>query len=559
VNGTSGGVGARVWLNGDGNGILPGRIAGASTMKRRHFLAGSVAAGSVRPALAQPAIGGKTSTILHVPQGNLVTMDAVWTTAAVTRNAAAMVFETLYGRDEDLNAKPQMVAGHTVEDNGLRWTMKLRDGLLFHDGSPVLARDCVASIKRWMKRDGIGQTIAARLHELSAPDDKTLVWRLKKPFSALPYALAKTQPTPVIVPERLANLDAFKQLPEVVGSGPFRYVADEYVSGHRAVFAKFDRYTPRDEPVSFAAGGYRVLVDRVEWRIIPDPSTAANALAAGEVDWLDSPLPDLLPMLKSKQGITVAPVDVYGTFGCLRPNHLHGPTANPGVRRAMLAAIDQVDVMTAVMGGDPALYRAPVGFYLPGTPSANDAGMDQVRKRPTVAQIKAMLKDAGYAGEKVVFMHPTDQVYYDAMSAVAIAAFRSVGIVVEEQSTDWGTIVERRTSKEPLDKGGWSVFPFGAPATEYRDPVFATNLRGNGEAAWFGWPTDPEMESMRDAWMDSTDPAEQRRLDAVTQQRAFVTVPYIPLGQYLPPSAYRQSLTGILKGAVPVFWNVTKG
>ncbi len=531
-------------------------------MKRRSFLAAGSAAAlapALRPALAQPAIGGKASTLVHVPQGNLVTMDAVWTTAIVTRNAAAMVFDTLYGRDEKLNPHPQMVAGHTVEDNGLRWTMKLRDGLVFHDGTPVLARDCVASLRRWMKRDPIGQTIADRMDELSAPDDKTLVWRLKKPFSALPYALAKTQPTPIIMPERLANTDAFKQIPDVVGSGPFRYVPGEYVSGHRAVFAKFDKYVPRDEPASFAAGGYRVKVDRVEWQVIPDPSTAAGALASGEVDWLDSPLPDLIGLLRSKAGVEVAPIDIYGTFGGLRPNHLHGPTANAGVRRAMLAAIDQVDVMTAVMGGDPALFRAPIGFYIPGTPSASEAGMDNVRKRPGKDAIKAMLKAAGYGGEKIVFMHPTDQVYYDAMSHVAVAAFRDVGINVDEQSVDWGTVVERRTSKEPLDKGGWSMFPYGAPAADYRDPIFASFLRGNGAGAWFGWPTDPEMERMRNAWMDSTDPAEQRKLDEATQLRAFETVPFIPLGQYLPPSAYRKNLTGVLKGAMPVFWNVAKG
>jgi len=526
-------------------------------MHRRAFLA-SAASSLAIPALAQPAIGGKAATIVHVPQGNLVSLDPVWTTAIVTRNAAAMIFETLYGRDESLAPKPQMVEGHQIEDNGLRWTMRLRPGLLFHDGTPVLARDCVASLQRWMKRDGIGQTIADRLDALEAPDDKTLVWRLKKPFASLPYALAKTQLTPVIMPERLAVTDAFKQIPEVIGSGPFRYVPDEYVSGHRAVFARFDKYQPRDEPVSFAAGGYRVLVDRVEWRIIPDAATAAGALASGEVDWLDTPLPDLIPLLKSKSNVVVAPIDIYGTFGGLRPNQLHGPTANPGVRRAMLAAIDQVDVMTAVMGGDQSLFRAPVGFYIPGTPSANDAGMERLRKRASVDEIKAMLKQAGYGGEKVVFMHPTDQVYYDAMSHVAAAAFRAVGINVDEQSTDWGTVVERRTSKEPLEKGGWSMFPFGSPAAEYRDPIFATNMRGNGMAAWFGWPTDPVMEDMRTTWMDSNDPAERRRLDEATQLRAFETVPFIPLGQYLPPAAWRKNLSGLQKGAMPVFWNVTK-
>ena len=526
-------------------------------MHRRAFLTASAAA-IASPALAQPAVGGKTKTIIHVPQGNLVTMDAVWTTAIVTRNAAGMVFETLYGRDEQLNPKPQMVAGHTVENDGKLWTMTLRDGLMFHDGTPVLARDCVASLKRWFARDSIGQTLNERLDALEAKDDKTLVWRLKKPFVSLPYALGKTQPTPMIMPERLAQTDPFKQIPEAIGSGPFRYVANEYVSGHRAVFAKFDKYQPRQEAASFTAGGYDVKVDRVEWRIIPDPATAANALISGEVDWLDSPLPDLIPLLKGKSNLVVAPIDIYGTYGGLRPNHIQGPTANPGVRRALLAAVNQVDVMTAVMGDDPSLFRAPVGYYLPGAPSANDAGMENVRNRPDLPTIKKMLKDSGYNGERVVLMHPTDQVYYNAMSEVVAAAFREIGINLDVQTTDWGTVVERRTSKEPLDKGGWSLFPYGAPAPEYRDPIFATFLRGNGAKAWFGWPTDPVFEEMRDKWMDSTDPAERRRLDEATQLRSFETVPFIPLGQYLPPAAWSNKLSGLLKGAVPTFWNVAK-
>ena len=155
-------------------------------------------------------------------------------------------------------------------------------------------------------------------------------------------------------------------------------------------------------------------------------------------------------------------------------------------------------------------------------------------------------------------MHPTDQIYYDAMSHVVAAALREVGIALDEQSMDWGTVVERRTNREDLDKGGWSLFPAGYPAAEYRDPVFATNIRGNGRDAWFGWPSDPKIEAMRDAWMESTDPAERRRLDAAIQMEAFETVPFIPLGQYLPPAAWRTGLSGLLKGATPVFWNVAK-
>jgi peptide/nickel transport system substrate-binding protein len=529
-------------------------------MHRRHLLLGGAAGALAAPRLAAPALAQPAGarTIVHVPQANLTSLDPVWTTAAVSRNAAGLMFETLYGRDERLDPKPQMVEGHVVEDAGRRWTMRLRDGLLFHDGEPVRARDCVASLRRWMVRDPIGQTIAARLDALEAADDRTIVWRLKKPFASLPYALAKTQPSPVVMPERIAATDPYRQIQEIVGSGPFRWVPEEYLPGSRCVWARFDRYRPRPEPASFAAGGYRALVDRVEWRIMPDPATAASALMNGEVDWIEQPLPDLLPRLRRARGVVVGQLDPFGTFGALRPNQLHEPTANPGVRRAMMAAIDQVEVMTAVMGTDRSLWRAPVGFFLPGTPSANDAGMEALTRRRGTDEIKAMLAEAGYGGERIVFMHPTDQASYDPMAAVATAAFRKVGLNIDDQHMDWGTIVQRRTSREPLDRGGWSIFPAGYPAAEYRDPVFASNLRGNGARAWFGWPDDPEMEAMREAWMDATEEAELRRLDRAIQARAFETVPFIPLGQYLPSAAWRSNLTGLLKGAVPVFWNVSK-
>ncbi|WP_187829962.1 ABC transporter substrate-binding protein [Siccirubricoccus phaeus] len=522
-------------------------------LRRRDLLAAGAAV-----ALARPALGQAPKVLVHVPQASIGSLDPVWTTAVVTRNVAGMLFETLFGRDEHLEPKPQMLEGFRAEDNAKRWTMRLREGLRFHDGEPVLARDCVASLQRWMVRDPVGQTIKARLEALEAPDDRTLLWRLSKPFASLPYALAKTQPSPVIMPARLAATDPYRQVSEIVGSGPFRWVADEYLPGSRAIFAKYEAYQPRDEPVSHAAGGYRVKVDRVEWRFIPDAATAANALINGEVDWIDQPLPDLLPRLKRARGVAVGILDNYGTFGAIRPNHMQGPTANAAIRRVLAAAIDPAEAMTAAMGEDRSLYRAPVGYFLPGTPSASEAGMEAVTQRPDKARLRAMLAEAGYAGERIACMHPTDQTFYDAFTSVAVAAWREAGLNIDDQAMDWGTIVQRRASKEPLEKGGWSLFPSGFPAAEYRDPVFATNLRGNGGGAWFGWPDDPEMERMRDAWMDGTDEAELRRLDQAIQRRAFETVPFIPLGQYFPPSAWRGNLRGLLKGPVPVFWNVEK-
>jgi len=522
-------------------------------MRRRAFLAGATATTLAAPALAQGS-----RPLVFVPQANLTSLDPVWTTATVTRNFALMVYETLYGRDEAFNPKPLMVEGHVVENDGLRWTMRLREGLVWHDGTPVLARDCVASLRRWLKRDATAPIIEARVEAIEAPDDRTLVWRLKKPFPLLAHFLSKVQPSPVMMPERIAaTVDPFKQVTEVVGCGPFRWVPDEFVSGSRAVFAKFDKYVPRAEPASYTSGGHRVFLDRVEWKVIPDPATAANALMSGEVDWLELPQPDLMPAMKASPGVTTGLLDIYGTVALLRPNHLHAPTSNPAIRRVMLAAIDQRECMMAAMGEDPSTWRAPIGFFVPGA-SANEAGMAAVRERKSVPELKKMLEQAGYKGEKLVVMHPTDQLVYHAFITVAVEALRSIGMNVDEQMTDWGTIVQRRPSKEPLDKGGWSLFPAGAPSPEFVDPLLSNPMRSNGPKAWFGWPDDPRIEAAYNAWIDATTDAERRKLEVDYQLAAFDSVPIIPCGQYLPHAAWRKNVTGLLKGSAPVFWGAQK-
>jgi peptide/nickel transport system substrate-binding protein len=523
-------------------------------MKRRSFLAATAAA-----TLARPAIASTAKPLVFVPQANLTSLDPVWTTATVTRNFSLMVYDMLYGRDEAFVPRPQMVEGHVIDDEGKRWTMKLRDGLLWHDGTPVLARDCLASLKRWMARDAVGATINLRVDAIEAPDDRTLVWRLRKPFPLLPYFLSKVQPQPVMMPERIAStVDPFKQVTEVVGSGPFRFLPKEYVSGAFVAFEKFDRYKPRNEPASYTAGGHQVFVDRVEWKVIPDSATAANALAAGEVDWLELPQPDLLGMLKQASGVTTGLLDLYGTVGVLRPNHLNAPTNNVGVLRAMFAAIDQKEVMIAAMGDDPATWRAPMGYFLPGSKSANDAGMEFVRKKHSIDEVRRMLDEAKYGGETIAFLHPTDQIAYDAFSSVVVDAFRKVGLKIDEQSLDWGTVVQRRPSKAPLDKGGWSMFPAGAPGPEYVDPLLSNTLRSNGAKAWFGWPDDPVLEAAYEAWIDAPNDAERYKQATAFQAAAFKSIPSIPLGQYLPHAAWRSNVTGLVKGSAPVFWGAKK-
>ncbi len=300
-------------------------------MHRRGFLASAASAAAV--GLARPSLAQGIKPLIFVPQANLTSLDPIWTTATVTRNYSFLVFDTLYGQTSKLEPRPQMAEGHVAEDDDKRWTLTLREGLTFHTGEKVLARDCVASLQRWMKRDPLGSVLGARLDALEAPDDRTLVFRLKKPFAALPYVLGKTQPSPpMIMPERIAQTDPFKQITEVVGSGPFKFEAKEFVSGSKAVFSRNAAYQPRQETPDFTAGAKRALVERIEWRIIPDASTAANALIAGEVDWVEMPLPDLLPMLRKASGVTVDRLDPYGLYPVARMNCLQGPTTNQGLR-----------------------------------------------------------------------------------------------------------------------------------------------------------------------------------------------------------------------------------
>ena len=524
-------------------------------MKRRNL----IATGAALAALPRIAIGqGNAKSLIFVPQANLTSLDPIWTTATVTRNYAFMVFDTLYGTDSNLEPKPQMAEGHTVEDNGKRWTIKLRDGLRFHDGEPVLASDCVASLGRWMKRDGFGQTIAAYADALEAPDDKTLVFRLKRPFPPLLKALAKTQPSPaMIMPARIAATDPFKQITEVVGSGPFRFLPDQYIPGSRAVFAKFDGYVPRTDAPDSVAGAKVVYLDRVEWRIIPEASTAANALKAGEVDWVEMPLTDLLPDLRRDRKVVVGKLDPYGLYPVLRPNHLQGPTTNRALRQAILAAVDPREAMQAIMGDDTDSYHAPVGAFLPGTAYANAAGMDKIGPR-SPDEIRALLKSAGYAGEKVVVMHPTDQPFYDAMTQVVTASLKKAGINVDDQAMDWGTVVQRRGSRAPLDQGGWSLFVTSFPALDYVDPLGAPALRGTGEKAWYGWPENGKMEALRTMFIEAPDEATRRNACAELQAEAFGSGMYAPLGQYFQSAAWRSNLTGHLKAQPPLFWNVKK-
>jgi peptide/nickel transport system substrate-binding protein len=526
-------------------------------MRRRTFLTAS-AAGLALPGVVR---ADKQRVLKFIPQADLSIVDPIWTTAYVTHNHGYMVFDTLYGQSgqkDGFRAKHQMLAGHMTEDDGKTWKLTLREGLIFHDGQKVLARDCVASIKRWGARDAFGQALMQRTDEMSAPDDKTIVFRLKQPFALLPDALCHGGPNMcAIMPQRIAETDPFKQVAEVVGSGPFRFKLDERVQGSLFVYERFDKYQPRESgEASFTGGPKNVHFDRVEWHVLMDPATAAAAMETGEMDWWAQPAPDLLPLLR-RSNIATPFIDPAGWLALLRPNHLYPPFDKPAVRRAVMGAIDQREFMIATMGEDSSLWSVPCGFFPPISPLASDAGMSALTDKRDYVTVRKALEVAGYLGEKLVLLVVTDNPLYKGLADVAADALTRVGMDVDYQTMDAGTLLQRRASLKPPAEGGWNLFCTAFASLDFLTPASHLALRANGNSAFFGWPNDSNIEALREAWFNTQDLAEQKKIGADIQIQAFQSVPYWPLGIARIPMAFCQGITGVLEG-FPKFWNVRR-
>src|SRR5438045_3706652 len=236
--------------------------------------------------LASSSVSAQEKVLKFIPQADLRILDPITTTAYITRNHGYMVYDTLFATDAKFQVQPQMLEKYDLSKDGLTYTFTLRDGLKFHDGQTVKPADCIASGERWAKRDALGQKLAEFTDSWKAVDDKTFTLKLKKPFPLALEALAKpSSNVPFIMPERIAKTDASTNITEAIGSGPFKFVKEEWVPGSKVVYVRNTDYVPRKEPPSWAAGGKVVKVDRVEWLYIPDSATAAAAINAGEVDW----------------------------------------------------------------------------------------------------------------------------------------------------------------------------------------------------------------------------------------------------------------------------------
>jgi peptide/nickel transport system substrate-binding protein len=535
-------------------GLFPSRVGSI-------VLLGALLLGVTAWAMAaEPKQGG---TLKFIPQANLQVLDPIWTTAYITRNHGYMVYDVLFALDAQLHVQPQMVDTWEVSTDGLHYTFSLRQGLQFHDGTPVTAEDAVASLRRWGQKDALGKQLMRATAQLAAVDNTTFRLDLKEPFALVLDALAKpSSNVPFIMPARLARTPADEQIKEVIGSGPFKFVPEEWQPGHRVVYVRNPDYVPRAEPASFGAGGKQVYVDRVEWLNIPDRATASAALTAGEVDYWEDPPVDFVSQLEKNPNITVGFVDAMGTQGWLRPNHLYPPFSDKRARQALLYILDQETYLRAAIG-NPKFWRKCAAYFICGSPWESEAGAEPFTK-PREANVswlylekaKQLLKEAGYDGRPVVLLDPTDRPDIHAATLVTRELLTKAGVNVDLQPMDWSTLVSRRAEKKPPAEGGWNLILTWWLAADVFSPAINAGVASDCDQAWFGWPCSEQMEKLRAEWVRTQDSAKKKELTDEIQRLAYEEVPYVSWGQWSLPAAYRTYVKGVLPFPAPIFWNV---
>lgn len=502
---------------------------------------------------------GQDTVLRVVPHSNLAILDPIWTTAYMSRNHGYMIYDTLFGTDEHAKIKPQMVESWTESTDKRLWTFKLRQGLQFHDGKPVTGEDVIASLQRWSKRDAMGSALMQFVVRMDTPQPDTFRIFLNEPNGFMLEALGKpSSNVPFIMPKRIAQTDAFTQIEEHIGSGPFIFRREEFKPGDKAVYVKNTRYVPRSEPPSGTTGGKHVYVDRVEWNLaLRDPQAQVSALKKGEVDIIEN-----LPF-EHYEAVRADPtlqIPAYATLGLqymARFNHLHKPFDNPKVRQAAIAAMAQAPFLKAQVGVK-ALYKPCASMFICGTPYGTTAGSD-IQTQSNMKKAQDLLKASGYDGTPIVILKPTDLAAIQKLPDVAAQLLRQAGFNVDLQAMDWQTLVARRAKKDPPDKGGWHIFLTAWQAYDVWNPIANPTMDTRGEkSGWFGWASDDKMQSIRNEFMRATDDVTKKKLAEQLQTRAFEVGTHAPLGEFDQPMAATKKISGFFITNGNIYWNLKK-
>jgi peptide/nickel transport system substrate-binding protein len=525
-------------------------------LARRSLIAAVV---STVAAMAAPSAMAQGTVLRVVPHSNLAVLDPIWTTAYMSRNHGYMIYDTLFGTDETGKIKPQMVDSWSVSGDNRLWTFKLRKGLEFHDGKPVTSEDVVASLQRWGKRDAMGSALMQFVQRMDTPAPDTFRIFLGEACGFVLDALGKpSSNVPFIMPKRIAETDAFKQIEEHIGSGPYAFKRDEFKPGDKAVYTKFAKYVPRSEPPNGTTGGKHVYVDRVEWNLaLRDGQAQINALQKGEVDIIEALPFDHFETAKADANIQLPKYATFGLQYMARFNHLHKPFDNVKVRQAALAAFSQEPFLRASVGVKE-LYKTCPSMFICGTPFGSTAGSD-IQAKSNMKKAQDLLKASGYDGTPIVIMKPTDLASIQKLPDVAAQLLRQAGFKVDLQAMDWQTLVGRRAKKDAPDKGGWHMFLTAWQTFDVWNPIANPTMDTRGEkSTWFGWATDEKLVDLRNQFMRATDEPAKKKLADAMHARAFEVATHAPLGEYMQPMAARKNISGFFVTNGNIYWNLKK-
>jgi peptide/nickel transport system substrate-binding protein len=496
------------------------------------------------------------STLRVVPETLSRILDPHFTTSFTTRDLGYLIYDTLFAVDDTFTPKPQMVESYTVSPDRLTYVFVLRPGLKWHDGQPVTAADCVASIRRWASRDSMGQTLNRFLVSLEATDAATLKLVLREPYGLVLESLGKVgAPVPFMMPERIARTPGNEQVKDIIGSGPYKFRADQHEPGVKIVLEKFAAYKPRSEPPNWASGGKIAKLDRVEMLGLPDAQTQVSALIRGEVDYLERVPADLLPLLDAKSGAKAEVVSKFGFQAIMRMNHLQPPFDNLKARQAIAKAIDR-SLYAAVVAGDPSFATDCAAVFGCGMPYESKDGIPG----RDMAAAKALLAEAGVDFSKpIVMLHVANAPGIAALGNVTRQVLVDLGFKVDMQAMDFQTFATRRLNTKPVSEGGWNLAHTTNTVPDQGNPLSNPFLVATGPpaSAW-GWPTDPTTEALRLKFATAPDAAAQKAIAREIQARSYEQVLYLPLAQFTTPSAWRDTLQGVLKSPAMLLYNIDK-
>jgi len=517
---------------------------------RRGLVAGALAlpalAALPRAALSQPARA--PGSVTAVLESEVVVLDPHATTAAITRSFGYQVFDTLFAQDSKGAIQPQMARSHATSPDGLEWRVTLRDGLAFHDGAPVTAADCVASLRRWAARDSLGRMLLAATREMRAESADTFAILLKEPFPLMLEVLGKPNaPVPFIMPARILP-EGEARITEIIGSGPFTFQREGWRTGDRMVLRRNAAYLPRAEPPDFLAGGKAVKIEELILKTMPDDSTGANALAAGEIDYMQYlPFDFLAPLGRNREVRLMGLKGIDMFQGNFRLNHASGPFADPAVRKVMWKLVDQKATMDAI--GIPAQFRVEncPSFWMCDAPLQSEAGAGIARFDPDAA--KAELARTNYRGEPVIVLAVNGSISQTA-SQVLAAAMKKAGFTVDEQVMDWGTVLARRARPD-----GWGLFPVYANGVDMVSPLNHFYVANNC-SDYPGRSCDASITALLQDFARAPDAAARKPIADRIQAAAYELTPSVMWGQFSRPAGYRARLRNLIPSSFPMFWQV---